>query len=110
MYGKIVKVEDKALTIKTKVKEGEGKEITIAVDDKTVIALDKKEAKLADLKADMMCRITPDTASDKVAAETISAFTPKAQVTDKQRSASAPPSPLAALPAMTQAVAQRRGG
>jgi hypothetical protein len=77
IYGKIVKADDKAVTVKTKVKDGEGKEVTIAIDDKTVVMVDKKEAKAADLKADMMCFVTPETASDKVAAEKISAWTPK---------------------------------
>jgi hypothetical protein len=77
VYGKITKVAEKSVTIKTMVKDGEGKELTIAVDDKTVVTIDKKEAKLADLKADMTCRITPDTASDTVPAATISVWTPK---------------------------------
>lgn len=77
IYGKIVKVEDKAVTIKTKAKDAEAKEVTVAVDDKTVVMVDKKEAKLADLKTDMMCFVTPETASDKVAATKISAWAPK---------------------------------
>jgi len=78
VYGKILKVADKSITIKTMVKGGEGKELTVAVDDKTVVTVDKKEAKLADLKADMVCFVTPETVSDTVAAEKIAAFVPKA--------------------------------
>lgn len=78
IYGKITKVGDKSITVQTWAKEeADRKTVEVAVDDKTTVTLDEKEAKLADLKDGMRVFITPETASDKVAATKIAARTPK---------------------------------
>lgn len=60
--GKIVKVDGATVTIKTRARGGaEGKEVAVTTDDKTVVTLDGKEAKVADLKADMFVRVSPAT-------------------------------------------------
>jgi hypothetical protein len=60
LRGKIVKVEDGKITVKTMARgTTESKEVTVATDDKTVVTLDKKEAKVADLKVDMYVHVTP---------------------------------------------------
>ena len=58
--GTIVKVDGKNIVVKT----GRGdnaKEVTVATDDKTTFVVDAEPGKLADLKADMQVRITPET-------------------------------------------------
>ncbi|MCE5326560.1 MAG: hypothetical protein LLG01_09100 [Planctomycetaceae bacterium] len=75
LRGEVVKVEDKALTIKDKA----GKETVVTTDEKTVVTIDRKEAKLADLKPGMRVMITPATG---VAAK-IMVHTPKPKVEPK---------------------------
>lgn len=72
IFGKIVKVDGKNIVVATRTRGSEDtKEVTVATDDKTVVTLDEKEAKLADLKADMFVRITPATGTaEKVIAST----------------------------------------
>ena len=62
---------DESRTTVTLDPAAEPKEVTVATDDKTVVTLDDKDAKLADLKADMFVRITPATGT----AEKVNAFT-----------------------------------
>lgn len=58
--GKIVKIDGTNIVIKTWAHgDQESKEVTVATDDKTVFTLDGKDAKLADLKADLFVRVTP---------------------------------------------------
>ena len=58
--GKIVKVEGTDIFIKTWAHgDQEAKEVTVKTDDKTVFTVDGKDAKLADLKADLFVRVTP---------------------------------------------------
>lgn len=71
LRGEVVKVEDKALTIKDKA----GKETVVTTDEKTVVMVDRKEAKLADVKPGMRVMITPATG----VATKIVAHTPKAK-------------------------------
>jgi pectate lyase len=72
VFGKIVKIEDKNIVVASRTRGSEEtKEVTVVTDDKTVVTLDEKEAKLADLKADMFVRITPATGT----AEKVNAFT-----------------------------------
>ena len=61
LRGKIVSVDAdaKTLVVQTRTREGEGEKVTVTTDDKTTITLDKKEAKLADLKADMFVAVSP---------------------------------------------------
>jgi len=59
LRGKVVKVDGANVVVKTWAREGEGKEVTVATDDKTVVTIDEKEAKVADLKADMTVLVTP---------------------------------------------------
>jgi hypothetical protein len=72
IWGKIVKVEGTNIVVASRTRGStETKEVTVATDDKTVFTLDEKEAKLADLKADMFVRITPATGTaEKVIAST----------------------------------------
>ena len=58
--GKIVKIDGDKITVKTHARKGaEGKEVVVTTDDNTVFTLDGKDAKLADLKADMYVYATP---------------------------------------------------
>ena len=76
--GKITKVGEKSITIQTMAREeADRKTLEIAVDDKTVVKIEEKDAKVADLKVDMRVRITPDTASDKIPAATITVMPPR---------------------------------
>ena len=60
LRGQVVKVDGTNLVIKTMAGRGaEAKEVTVATDDKTVVTLDGKEAKLADLKAGTNVNVTP---------------------------------------------------
>jgi preprotein translocase subunit YajC len=77
--GKITKVGEKSITIESRAsRDADPKTIEIAVDDKTTVKIEDKDAKVADLKADMRVFITPETASDKVAAVTITVMKPRA--------------------------------
>ena len=50
---------------------GEGKEVTVATNDKTVVTIDEKAATVADLKKDMYVRITPaEGVAEKIVATT----------------------------------------
>jgi hypothetical protein len=69
--GKIVKVEGANVVVKTWARGGEGKEVTVVTDDKTVVTIDEKDAKVADLKADLFVRITPaEGTAQKIVAST----------------------------------------
>ena len=72
VFGKIVKIDGTSIVVAARTRGSEDtKEVTVATDDKTVVTLDEKEAKLADLKADMFVRITPATGTaEKVIAST----------------------------------------
>jgi hypothetical protein len=58
--GKVVKVDGTNLVVTTG-KKGQETEKTVVTDDKTVVTIEGKEGKLADLKAGQVVRITPDT-------------------------------------------------
>ena len=78
--GKITKVGDKSITIQTMAREeADRKTLEIAVDEKTTVKIEDKDAKVADLKVDMRVSITPETASDKVPAATITVMKPRAE-------------------------------
>jgi hypothetical protein len=70
--GKIVKIDGTNIVIKTWAHgDQEAKEVTVATDDKTVFTLDGKDAKLADMKADLFVRVTPkEGTATKVVAST----------------------------------------
>ena len=70
--GQVVKVDGVNLVVKTRVPGGtDTKEVTVVTDAKTVVTLDEKEAKLADLKADVYVTVTPVTGTAvKVVAST----------------------------------------
>jgi hypothetical protein len=72
LRGQVVKVDGTNLVIKTG-KKGEQKEVTVATDAKTVVTIDGKEGKLADLHEGQRVSITPDTGT----AETITVAAPK---------------------------------
>jgi hypothetical protein len=55
-----VKVDGTNLVVTTG-KKGQETEKTVVTDDKTVVTIEGKEGKLADLKAGQVVRITPDT-------------------------------------------------
>jgi len=55
LKGTVVKVDEQGVvTVKV-----EDKEVTVTTDDKTAVTIDSKEAKVADLKADMTVVVTP---------------------------------------------------
>ena len=74
LRGKVVKVDGLNLVVTTG-KKGQETEKTVATDDKTVVTIEGKEGKLADLKAGQVVRITPDTGT----ATKIEVPTPKAK-------------------------------
>ena len=57
LVGKVVKVEGEKVIVKTGDKEP--KEVTVTTDAKTKVTVDGKEAKVADLKANMSVTVTP---------------------------------------------------
>jgi hypothetical protein len=74
LMGAVVKVDGAKVTIKS----GRGdavKETVVVTDDKTVVTIDGKDAKVADLKADLRVAVTP---AEGVATK-IEAKTPKAR-------------------------------
>jgi hypothetical protein len=72
LWAKIVKVDGTNVIVMAKATRDEDpKEITVKTDDKTVIEINKEEAKLADLKPDMRAIITPkEGTATKIAAWT----------------------------------------
>jgi len=74
LRGQVVKVDGTNLVIKTG-KKGEQKEVTVATDAKTVVTIEGKDGKLADLKAGQKVVVTPDTGT----AEKIEVPVPKAK-------------------------------
>ena len=60
LRGKVVKVDGTNLVI-TAGKKGEEKEVTVATDAKTVVTIEGKEGKLADLTAGQRVVVTPPT-------------------------------------------------
>jgi len=75
LHGKVVKVDGANVVVKTYLKE-----VTVATDDKTVVTLDGKEAKVADLKAGMYVVVTP---AEGIATE-IKATSPKVEMPKKK--------------------------
>jgi hypothetical protein len=71
--GTIVKVEEKTVVLSME-REGRKMEHKFMTDDKTVVTVDAKEAKVADLKAGMMAEVTRP-AKDGAAATKIVATT-----------------------------------
>jgi|GEM_PF-2455400 len=60
LRGTIVKVDGTNVVVKTMARGGaEGQEVTVATDDKTAVTIEGKEAKVADLKADLFVNVTP---------------------------------------------------
>lgn len=58
--GQIVKVDGANVIIKKHARGDEvAKEVTVVTDDKTVVTIDKKDAKVADLKADLYVYVMP---------------------------------------------------
>lgn len=74
LKGSVVKVDGGKLTI-TSGKKGAEKEVVVETSDKTVVTIEGKEAKLADLKAGQRVTISPETG----VAEKIEVPTPKAK-------------------------------
>jgi hypothetical protein len=70
LKGTVVKVEEAKVTVKV----GD-KEVVVVTDSKTVVTLDGKDAKVADLKAGLRVSVTPV----EGVATTIKARTPKAE-------------------------------
>jgi hypothetical protein len=79
LRGRVVKVDGTNLTISVKQKDStDRKEVVVKTDDKTTVTIDDKEAKLADLKADMRVTITPaDGVATKIVAKTAKPAAPK---------------------------------
>src|SRR4051794_30499697 len=60
LKGDVVKVDGSKLVISAG-KKTDKKEVTVETNDKTVVTIEGKEAKLADLKAGQKVLVTPDT-------------------------------------------------
>jgi hypothetical protein len=60
LKGKVVKVDGKSVVVSTG-KKNATKEVTVATDDKTVVTIEGKDAKLADLQPGQKVVVTPDT-------------------------------------------------
>jgi hypothetical protein len=60
LRGQVIKVDGTNLVIKSG-KKGEEKEVTVATDAKTVVTIEGKEGKLADLTAGQRVVVTPPT-------------------------------------------------
>jgi hypothetical protein len=74
LKGKVVKVDGKSVVVSTG-KKSAPKEVTVATDDKTVVTIEGKDAKLSDLQPGQKVVITPDTGT----ATKIEVPTPKAK-------------------------------
>lgn len=74
LKGAVVKVDGTKLVVNSG-KKGGNKEVTVETDDKTVVTIEGKDAKLADLKPGQHVTITPDTG----VAQKIEVPTPKAK-------------------------------
>ena len=84
IMGKIVKIDGTNIVIAKRTRgSDQTTEVTVATDDKTVVTLDRKEAKLADLKADMFVFVTPETGT----AAKVSAMT---KMPERKKPADAP--------------------
>jgi hypothetical protein len=60
IYGQIVSVAaDGNIVVKVNTSPTESKEVTVTTDAKTVVTLDGKDAKVADLKKDMWAMVQP---------------------------------------------------
>jgi hypothetical protein len=60
--GKISKVDGAKITVTTKNRQTqETKDVEVTTDDKTVVTLDKADAKVSDLKVDMFVSVSPAT-------------------------------------------------
>ena len=73
LRGTVIKVDGTNLVINSAKKGEDKKEVTVATDAKTVVTIEGKEGKLADLHEGQRVSITPDTGT----AETISVAAPK---------------------------------
>jgi hypothetical protein len=76
LRGTVIKVDGTNLVINSAKKGEDKKEVTIATDAKTVVTIEGKEGKLADLHEGQKVAITPDTGT----AEKIEVPTPKPKV------------------------------
>ena len=74
LKGAVVKVDGTKLVVNNG-KKGGDKEVTVETNDKTVVMIEGKEAKLADLKPGQRVTVTPDTG----VAEKIEVPIPKAK-------------------------------
>jgi len=72
LKGVVVKVDGAKVTVKTG-KGDEAKDVVVTTDDDTKVTIDKKEAKVADLKEGMRVIVTPAEGT----AKKIVAYTPK---------------------------------
>jgi len=73
LRGQIVKVEAGKITVKPMVRPGgEAREdVVVTTGEKTTVTIDEKEAKVADLKADMWVVVTPmEGTAEKIVAST----------------------------------------
>jgi len=60
LRGQVASVDGAKIVVKTRGRGGaEGQEVTVTTDDKTAVTIDGKEAKVADLKADLYVTVTP---------------------------------------------------
>jgi hypothetical protein len=60
LRGQVTKVDGATVAVKTTARGGqEAKEVAVTTDAKTVVTIDGKEAKVADLKADLYVTVTP---------------------------------------------------
>lgn len=74
LMGQITKVDGAKITVKPMARPNATeapKEVVVTTDDKTVVTLDGKDAKVSDLKADLYVRVTPaDGTATKIVATT----------------------------------------
>jgi hypothetical protein len=78
LRGVVVKVDGANVTIKKMAKEEADRvEVVVLTDDKTKVTIEDKDAKVADLKADMRVLITPEDAGKDKAALTIKVMKPR---------------------------------
>ena len=73
LKGTVSKVDGANVTVTT-AKKGD---VVVATDDKTVVTVDGKDAKVADLKADMKVVVTPATGTATKIVSTAAAAAPK---------------------------------
>lgn len=74
--GIVVKVEDKVVNIASKNRNGDPVDRKITTDDKTVVTIDGKDAKVADLKAGLTVEVTQPRGRDVVATKIVATTIP----------------------------------